>query len=160
MAAYLELQGEQVALLAVMDTIPMNPVAKSRASIDEQDDGTSREKIIRLFANRVSDALPDGTKPFVERIPQVVRHLVQLMVNHLSPRCNSGMILFRAMIRKDPSTLPLSPDEWKPYVKGQIDVCDLDCEHYVMDQPAPLAEIGGILARKLNEIHGGEVKER
>jgi len=159
MASYLELQGEQVALLAVMDTTPTNPVAKSRASIDEQEDAASRStRLIRQFTNRVNDALPDRTRPFVERIPQLIRHLGQLMDNHISPSCNSGMILFRAMIQKNPSVQPHSPDEWRPYVKGEIDVFDLDCEHYFMDQPASLAEIGGILAQKLHEIHGKETR--
>ncbi|KAF9351590.1 hypothetical protein BGX34_000466 [Mortierella sp. NVP85] len=133
MAAYLELQGEQVALLAVMDTIPTNPVAKSRRLMDEQEDGASRsDRLIRQFTNRVSDALPEGTRP--------------------------GMILFRAMIQKNPSMQPHSPDEWRPYVKGEIDVFDLDCEHYFMDQPAPLAEIGCVLAQRLHEIHGKETR--
>jgi hypothetical protein len=113
----------------MMDTVPTNPVAKSRALTDEQDDGTNRSaRLIRQFANHVSDALSHRTRPFVERISQVVRHLGQLMDNHISPSCNSGMILFRAMIRKDSSMQPLSPDEWKPFVKGDMDVYDLDCE--------------------------------
>ncbi|KAG0196352.1 hypothetical protein BGX31_005379, partial [Mortierella sp. GBA43] len=54
----------------------------------------------------------------------------------------------------DPTIQPISPDEWRPYVKGEIDVYDINSDHMGMDQPEPMAVIGGILARKLEEIEG------
>ena len=157
MAAHLERQGEQVALLAVMDTIPRNSTTHQRQVSDEELQ-EELEGIIQLFTNRVGSSLPDGSRPFIERIPQTVRHIVQLARHHTSPRCNSGMILFRAMVQKDPSIQqPISPEEWKPYIMGEMDVFDMDCKHPDMDQPGPLAEIGGVLAQRLDEIHTREV---
>jgi hypothetical protein len=42
---------------------------------------------------------------------------------------------------------------------GEIDVFDINCGHAEMDLAAPLAEIGGVLAKRLNEIHVREMKE-
>jgi thioesterase domain-containing protein len=160
MTAHFESQGERVALLAVMDTIPRNSMAKGQSPVEKQD-GEAHEDVdvIQLFTNRVESALPDRARPYVERLPQVVRQIVRLLSHHTSPQCNSGMILFRAMVQKDPTEQPVSPDVWKPYVMGEIDVFDIDCEHNYMDQPVPLAEIGSILAQRLNEIHTKETIE-
>ncbi|MBS2993699.1 hypothetical protein AC1659_30970, partial [Rhodococcus erythropolis] len=45
---------------------------------------------------------------------------------------------------------PIEPDTWKPYITGKIERYDLDCRHKDMCQPGPLADIGAILAEKLN----------
>ncbi|KAF9348465.1 hypothetical protein BGX34_002465 [Mortierella sp. NVP85] len=159
MAAHLERQGERVALLAVMDTVPTDPTAEIQASIDQDDETHGNARDIQTFANRVGDVLPDRARPYTERLEQVSKHLSRLSSNHTFPRCNSGMVLFRATVQKDPSKLPISSDAWKPHVMGEIDVFDINCRHVDMDQPAPLAEIGGILAQKLNEIHKREANE-
>jgi thioesterase domain-containing protein len=160
MAAHIESQGERVALLAVMDTTPRASVAESQASVDEQGDEPHADAtIIQTFTNRIQDALPDRARPYLERIPRVSREIVQLARSHISPRCNSSMTLFRAMVQKDPTQQPISADAWKPHVMGEIDVFDIECEHRFMDQPAPLAEIGAILTLRLDEIHAREAKE-
>jgi thioesterase domain-containing protein len=160
MAAHLERQGERVALLAVMDAVPRNSVVKRQATIEEQDDETHGYATdIQLFVNRVRDALPDSARPYIEKFQQVRSKISHLSGNHTFPKCNSGIVLFRAMVQKDPSKQPISSDAWKTHVMGEIDVFDIDCGHVDMDQPAPLAEIGGVLAQKLNEIHTREANE-
>ncbi|KAF9350088.1 hypothetical protein BGX34_001421, partial [Mortierella sp. NVP85] len=156
MATHLELQGERVALLALMDTRPME---KSQVSVDEQSDEAQENANIQLFVNRVRDAFPGNTIPCIGRLHQVCGQLSQLFKSHTNLRCNSGMILFRAMVLTDPSETLISPDAWKPHVMGEIEVFDLDCVHLDMDQPGPLAKIGGVLAQKLDEIHTREMKE-
>ncbi|KAI8347550.1 Alpha/Beta hydrolase protein [Mortierella sp. GBAus27b] len=151
MTAHLEQQGESVALLAAMDSIP-----KLHAqSYEEQQEDESEH--VRFFANRLMDAIPETTKPLMDRIQQTSQHLVRIGTNHSPRSCNSGMILFRAMVQQDPTAQPVSADEWKPYVKGEIDVYDIDCDHIGMDQSGPLEEIGGVLAQKLEQIHTARV---
>ncbi|KAK3805289.1 MAG: hypothetical protein J3Q66DRAFT_445954 [Benniella sp.] len=126
MAAHFERQGERVALLAVMDTVPRTLTAKNRVSMEEQDDEAQGYiSDIQLFVNRLQDALPDNATPYIEKFKHT----------------------------------PISPDEWRPYVMGEIDVFDINCEHVEMDLAAPLAEIGGVLAERLNEIHAREAIE-
>ncbi|KAK3805040.1 MAG: syringopeptin synthetase b [Benniella sp.] len=160
MVAQLENQGERVALLAVMDTVPNNSTTKRQAAIERQN-SEAREEIdpIQLFTNRVESSLPDRARSYLERLPQVVRQLSKLSRSHTSPCCKSGMIPFRAMVQKDPSWQLISPDVWRPHVMGEIDVFDIDCDHNTMDQPVPLAEIGSVLSQRLNEIHAMEAKE-
>ncbi|KAI8345669.1 Alpha/Beta hydrolase protein [Mortierella sp. GBAus27b] len=146
MAAHLERQGESVALLAAMDSIPE---FHSLSSEERQEDEFEH---VRLFANRLMDAIPETTKPLLARIQQTVRHLNRLGDNHSSLICNSGIILFRAMVQEDPTRQPLSSNEWRPFVKGEIEVHDIDCAHNDMDQPEPLGKIGSVLAQKLEEI--------
>ncbi|KAK3805041.1 MAG: Alpha/Beta hydrolase protein [Benniella sp.] len=100
MTACLERQGEQVALLAVMDTIPTDPTAETQASNWSLDDDTM------LFVNRVVDSLPDNSRPYLERFRQVCSHISQLDRNHTTyPTCHTGMILFRAMVQIQQSLL-------------------------------------------------------
>ncbi|KAF9351752.1 hypothetical protein BGX34_000381 [Mortierella sp. NVP85] len=154
MAAHLERQGERVALLAVMDAVSRTLTTENQVAMEEQDDkdqGYAGD--IQLFVNRVRDALPDSATPYIEKFKQVRSNLSRLFKNHrVFSKCNSGMILFRAN-----RETPISPDEWKPYVMGEIDVFDINCGHVEMDLAAPLAEIGGVLAERLNEIHAREV---
>jgi thioesterase domain-containing protein len=158
MAAQLESQGERVALLAVMDTGPRNSMTRTETLVEKQgdDDFHIYAPVIPMFTNLVEGELPERARSYLERLPQVVRQLTQLSRSHTSPRCQSGMTLFRAMVQKDPSKQPMSPDVWKPHVMGEIEVFDIDCDHYQMDQSAPLAEIGGVLAQRLSEIHAKE----
>ncbi|KAF9351140.1 hypothetical protein BGX34_000765, partial [Mortierella sp. NVP85] len=158
MAAHLERQGERMALLAVMDTIPRILMANSQTARDEHDNGEDNIAIIKQLTNRLEGALPDGARPYIEKAPQVIRHLDRLAEGYAPLSCRSGMTFFRAMVRKDPSRQPVSPNVWKPYVMGEIDVFDINCEHDFMDLPEPLGEIGGVLAQRLNEIHAGETE--
>ncbi|KAK3815515.1 MAG: Non-ribosomal peptide synthetase module [Benniella sp.] len=157
MAAHIERQGERVALLAIMDTAPRTLMTENQASMEEQDDeDQGYADDIHLFVNRVRDALPDSATPYIEKFLHVRSKLSQLFRNHHTLfSCNCGMTLFRAMDRKT----PISPDEWKPYIMGEIDVFDINCGHVEMDLAAPLAEIGGVLAQRLNEIHIREMRE-
>jgi thioesterase domain-containing protein len=125
--------------------------------MEEQDDeAQGYAGDIELFVNLVRDALPDSATPYIEKFKYVRSKISQLSRNHHTfLRCNSGMVFFRAM---DQET-PISPDRWKPYVKGEIDVFDINCGHVEMDLAAPLAEIGGVLAQRLNQIHIREAKE-
>ncbi|KAK3807038.1 MAG: Non-ribosomal peptide synthetase module [Benniella sp.] len=153
MAAYLERQGERVALLAVMDTIPADQMAET------QDPHESLDDDIMVFVHHVVGALPDNSNSYLERFRQVCSHISRIDRGHTYPKYNNGMILFRAMVPIDPLEPLVSPDAWKPHVMGEIETFDIDCTHFDMDQPAPLAAIGSVLAQRLDEIHIKLAKE-
>ncbi|KAK3823597.1 MAG: Non-ribosomal peptide synthetase module [Benniella sp.] len=154
MAAHLEHQGERVALLAVMDTSPRTSMMNNQASIEKLEDKAQGDADdMQLFVNRLRDTFPT---PYIEKFKHVCSNTSRLLRNHNTfSRCNSDMILFRAV---DQETR-ISPDKWKPYIMGEIDVFDINCGHAELNQPAPLAEIGGTLAQRLNEIHIREMRE-
>ncbi|KAG0004792.1 hypothetical protein BGZ65_012676 [Modicella reniformis] len=158
-AAHLEQQGESVVLLAIMDSTPCNSRTTEKLQ-QTQADQDEKGGFIWFFAHRGGEeAVLEMARPYLEKASQVIRWLEDLAMNH-APLCYSGgMTLFRAMIQKVATREPISPTVWKPYVMGEIEVYDIHCEHSEMDQPVPIAEIGGILARKLDETFTAEVVE-
>ncbi|KAI8350233.1 hypothetical protein B0O80DRAFT_458436, partial [Mortierella sp. GBAus27b] len=168
MVAHLETQGEQVSLLAVMDSIPKIPeewrgptTTTTRGGGGEteppqyQGQEQNGSKAVQFFANRVQEAIPDMARPLVDKIPHIVQELQRLGEEHMPLHCKSGMVLFRAMKQEDAEDKPLTAEDWRPYVAGEILVHDVDCVHNDMDQAEPLAKIGGLLAQRLEEIIGG-----
>ncbi|KAF9940143.1 hypothetical protein BGZ65_008002 [Modicella reniformis] len=152
MAVHLEQRGERVVLLALMDALPCLRIP---ISTDESDDNDQSDMIRTLAGYDSNHDLPDLAGLFWAKAPQIGRHLGQLAVRHSPPTYGGNMVLFRALVQKDELKMPISPDDWKFYVKGEIEVYDIHCKHDDMDQPGPLAEIGGILAQRLNGIVRG-----
>ncbi|KAI8348132.1 Alpha/Beta hydrolase protein [Mortierella sp. GBAus27b] len=152
MASHLEQQGEKVTLLAILDSYP---TANNQADglVQEEDDSEEEARFFQLFANLVQDAVPDTARPLIDRAQHIAQLSRRLAESHSPLRCNSDMALFRAMLQEDPTRQPISADDWKPYVMGEIDVYDINSYHHTMDQPAPFAQIGGILAQRLDDIH-------
>jgi len=106
MAAYLEHQGERVTLLAMMDSIPKHSIAKVQLTNEELEEDTL------WFVNRVGNAPPESARPYLERFQQVWWQISQLSGNptYMYPKCDSGMIPFRAMMREE----LISSTDWKP----------------------------------------------
>ncbi|MFD1050999.1 hypothetical protein ACFQ1S_38455, partial [Kibdelosporangium lantanae] len=48
--------------------------------------------------------------------------------------------------RKDWAT----PESWKPYVDGGIEVYEVDCEHQEMLDPGPAEQVAAVLTRLLD----------
>ncbi|KAF9972282.1 hypothetical protein BGZ65_009905, partial [Modicella reniformis] len=150
MAAHLEQQGERVALLAMMDSRPR--IRPSTA--DEKKIGMDDIRV--LVGYNDEESIPDVVKSLWKRLPEIGEWVVKLARKY-SPRSYSGdLVLFRAMKQQRETREPLSAADWKPYVEGEIEVFDIDCLHDDMEEPAQLAEIGAVLARKPNEIHTAE----
>ncbi|KAF9962702.1 hypothetical protein BGZ65_008418 [Modicella reniformis] len=149
MAAHLERQGERVNLLAVMNTTPSDRVP----IFDDQQGGDDKLDIIQQLTGCGEDNIP---KTFWEKVPEVSNWNATLARSHSPLNYNGAMILFRAMEKNDGNREPVSAEEWKPYVLGKIEVHDISCTHLDMDKPVPLAEIGGILAKRLDEIYAAK----
>ncbi|KAF9940677.1 hypothetical protein BGZ65_006419 [Modicella reniformis] len=153
MAAYLEQQGERVALLAIMDSFP----SVTPPVTDEHE--TNRDIIQRLLGYNDEEGIPDVAKSFWEKAPEIGDWIGGLMTKY-SPQSYSGnLVLFCATKQEHESRKPLSPADWKPYVEGEIEAYDIDCLHDDMEMPEHLVKIGAVLAQKLDEIHTSGVTE-
>lgn len=146
MATQLEQQGESVALLALLDSDPDPGRLSDKRELD-------RDAIDAQAASRYGDEM------FSAMDEQRWENAFKVMQNHrrirriFSPSTYSGNALFfRATIAEDESHTLVSTDAWNPYVLGSIAVYDIPCKHGDMNQPEPTAEIGRILARKLEEL--------
>ncbi|UAW64588.1 non-ribosomal peptide synthetase [Mycoavidus sp. HKI] len=145
-AVQLEQQGERVALLALLD-------AQLTYSIDSID---LQEELKALYGEAIArygdENMPTEEKSFWERTLNVHKNNARL-AKTLSPLIYCGdMLYFCATIPQGESDLLTPLDLWKPHVLGDIEVCDIHSTHNDMDEPAPMAEIGRILAQRLDKL--------
>lgn len=168
MATQLQNQGEEVSLLVMLDAFPNHFLPIKEAPDDE-------EALIALLALGGYDPDSLGDKPLdFEAAIEILRSdgsaLASLdetvILNLKNTYVNSVGILgsykpktFRGNVLFFRSTIipewfdPIEPDSWKPYINGQIEQIDIDCRHKDLCQPEPLAQIGKVLAVKLEELN-------
>ncbi|AWM22150.1 non-ribosomal peptide synthetase DhbF [Bacillus subtilis] len=173
MATQLQNQGEEVSLLVMLDAYPNHFLPIKEAPDDE-------EALIALLALGGYDPDSLGDKPLdFEAAIEILRRdgsaLASLdetvILNLKNTYVNSVGILgsykpktFRGNVLFFRSTIipewfdPIEPDSWKPYINGQIEQIDIDCRHKDLCQPEPLAQIGKVLAVKLEELNKWEEK--
>ncbi|UUM21367.1 non-ribosomal peptide synthetase [Mycoavidus sp. SF9855] len=145
MATQLEQQGEKVALLALLDSYPDYSQRSNEPEMDQE------AAYIKLFGRYGDKGIPDAGEYLWGKTRDVIENNCHIAM-HFSPLIYGGDVLFfRATITEDES-IPLTPDLWKPYVLGNVEIYDIHCKHEDMDRPAPTAEIGHILAQKLDEL--------
>lgn len=168
MATQLQNQGEEVSLLVMLDAYLNHFLPIKEAPDDE-------EALIALLALGGYDPDSLGEKPLdFEAAIEILRRdgsaLASLdetvILNLKNTYVNSVGILgsykpktFRGNVLFFRSTIipewfdPIEPDSWKPYINGQIEQIDIDCRHKDLCQPEPLAQIGKVLAVKLEELN-------
>ncbi|KAI8349187.1 Alpha/Beta hydrolase protein [Mortierella sp. GBAus27b] len=147
MASYLSKQGESTGLVALMDTYPFDctPLLPFGCQDEDQD--------VKYLHGGNGDTISDHAKPFFERALLVSKNNRQLLRACALPVINANVVLLRAT-ESLITTIPLlSPEDWKPFVLGEIESYDIHCTHEDMTEPENLAAIGQILARKLDELH-------
>jgi thioesterase domain-containing protein/acyl carrier protein len=145
MAAQLEQQGEKVALLALLDTC---------LTYSELEGSAEELKAIRneFIASSGDENISNEEKHFWENTLKVYQNNDHLAKTFSPLTYGEDLLFFRATIPQGESSLLVSPDVWRPHVLGNIKVHDIHCTHEEMDEPAPAAEIGRILAQKLDEL--------
>ncbi|KAG0198561.1 hypothetical protein BGX28_007984, partial [Mortierella sp. GBA30] len=149
MASYLEEQGECVALVALMDT--RAHIQGQERPIPDEDKGEDGN-LNALFVGNKDQSLTNMMRPFLDKTVMILRNSSKLMRARVLRVIKSDLLIFRATVLSNEAKL-LSPDDWRPYVVGNIDVYDVECEHTRMDLPEPTAIIGQVLSEKLNQLH-------
>ena len=168
MATKLQKQGEEVALVAMLDAYP-NHFLPIKNAPDEE------EALIALLALGGYDpeSLSEGALDLEHAIDLLrkegsalaslddvtIMNLKETYVksvynlSEFEPETFAGDILFfRSTIIPDWFD-PISISAWDPYISGDIEAYDIHCRHKDMCQPKPLAEIGKILTKKLRKLH-------
>src|SRR5699024_3041256 len=168
MATQLQKQGEEVALVAMLDAYP-NHFLPIKDAPDEE------EALVALLALGGYD--PES----LSEEPLDLEHAIELLrkdgsalaslddatitnlketyvksVHNLSeykPETFTGDILFFRTTIIPKWFDPISISAWDPYIKGNIEAHDIHCRHKDMCQPQSLAEIGEILSDKLIKLH-------
>ncbi|MGV9457321.1 alpha/beta fold hydrolase, partial [Streptomyces sp. NPDC003635] len=163
-AARLEAAGEDVALLALLDSYPL-PAGFTAPEIDGRHVLTallgSRGETVRV---RCADTVPDiaelaealrRTDPVLAGLEHAqAAAVVATTVDNLrmryryvpDRRFGGGALFF------DATGTPAGRSgaaAWAPYVRGRVEEVAVDCEHARMTEAEPLRAIGEVLARRL-----------
>ena len=161
-ATRLQDQGESVALLALLDSYPINGNGgRQNGFFDDgklladqlkalgyylEDEPLQVSSALAIL-RREGDILSNLEEHQVTAILQVLKHNTHLASNFHPQRYDGDMLLFAAT--QGEASPPA--DSWKSYVSGKIAVHEVDCEHVHMMRPTPLAKIGHVLASELDK---------
>ncbi|WP_191095011.1 amino acid adenylation domain-containing protein [Streptomyces kanamyceticus] len=156
MACRLRGQGERVALLALLDSYPMDASSPMDASTSTDTstpmdaDGSAPAfdpGEIAGFLRREGGEWPEQEPAFVASLTTAAAHTVRLVEEAETATYPGDVLHFTAALGRD-GTSPL-PEDWRAYVAGDIASHSLACEHLDMTRPAPLKDIAAVLARAL-----------
>ncbi|GAX51781.1 amino acid adenylation domain-containing protein [Streptomyces olivochromogenes] len=167
-AVQLRAAGEEVGLLAVLDSYPRTD------AVDERDEQGSLAWLLEgighdrseyggrdLVPADVIDALRRDNSPLARLGEERLARMVDLMARHqvLNTRYRQGgyggrMQLFLAE-RSPWGEVTDKERLWRPRHSGPVDVHRIDCAHDDMLSPGPLAEIGPLVAAELKRLHDG-----
>jgi nonribosomal peptide synthetase DhbF len=163
MATRLQDQGQTVALLAVLDSYPIDGLSLPQHEPDLDDEKLLADQLRALghyrgdaplpissaldILRKEGDILSNLEEHQVAAILQVMKMNTRLARNFHPQRFRGDMLLFAATRGEAPP----APERWQPYVSGKIATHEVDCEHVHMLKPVPLAKIGEVLARELQK---------
>jgi thioesterase domain-containing protein len=150
-ATRLQTAGDDVALLALLDSYPSERPGSLRATDEE------REKEV-LFAGVADDPLRSMLSTLqnegyirsildedhYDAIMDSFENSTRLMRKFSPRRYRGDMLLFVAI---EGETKP-PVETWRPYVDGEIKVHRIDCTHEAMMEPRSVAKIGKVLTRE------------
>ena len=88
----------------------------------------------------------------LEKTEEIGNNNVRIVRDYSPSQYGGEVLLFRATVAEPGCEKLVTPDVWKPYVLGGIEVHDVHCRHGEMLKPEPTAIIGSILACQLNEL--------
>ncbi|MFE0178383.1 amino acid adenylation domain-containing protein [Streptomyces sp. NPDC059002] len=164
LAARIEEQGDEVALLAVLDAYPGDvgrvvhsdgepPQGGTEAAADtttgraapggQEDPDREMPGDIDAVRMGVSDEL-------LAKMKKVIRNAAAFAPEHTPPRYGGDMLLFVATGDR-PAELPVdgAAATWQPYVAGAIETHEVDAGHYELFKADAAAHIGRVVAQKL-----------
>jgi amino acid adenylation domain-containing protein len=167
-AARLQQEGEQVELLALLDSYPakqglldLEPAALLDAielailatmaqdlglGTEVADDPRSRQRLRQAVAQGFG--LPESTLADLARGAASLIRLVEGGVPDGEHQTFHGDILY-VQAQGSRERAPDVAELWQPYVSGTIDHHAIDCGHFEMMKPDPMAAIGSLLAARI-----------
>ncbi|WP_107440867.1 non-ribosomal peptide synthetase [Streptomyces fodineus] len=162
-ACALQAAGEEVGLLAILDTYP----GQTLAELGEQEIladllrwvGYDRrylgkkplrhDKVVQIL-RRLGSSLASLEPHHIAAIGRVYANGRDLVHEFVPDRFDSDVTVLVASL--DKVDISPTPETWRPYVGGDITAHYLERSHNDLMKPAALAEIGRILAAELRRI--------
>ncbi|MGH2771405.1 MAG: alpha/beta fold hydrolase, partial [Actinomycetota bacterium] len=165
LATELQQRGEQTALLAILDAYPTCDLSFEDPPVpDAQDiligmldcDAESLKgepltpaQVVEILRSRGS-ALASLEEYHISAITEIMINNARIAIDFIPGRFHGDLLLFNSTMDR-PENAP-TPEVWRSYVDGKIETHDIAAQHHRMTQPGPLAQLGPILAAKLQEI--------
>jgi thioesterase domain-containing protein/acyl carrier protein len=161
-ATRIQEQGEEVALLAVLDGYPRLKVVgpdvpeggeSRRLAGDDDIEARVRGGIDEVAQRyRSSDKGSGITREIMSAIREAAINNEQLARNFMPARFRGDLLLFVSALGR-PEFLPAShaPEIWRPFIEGQIESHEINSDHHDMMMPGPLAEIGRVISGKMHD---------
>jgi len=163
LASHLQLQGEQIALLALLDAYPPDPDVPWDIPEEQEiiqallkdlayDPSTLSEEplqfsILKEVLHRHGHVPSNFEERHLSAIVTACKNNFRLAHSFIPETFDGDVLLFVALENN-----PASPaDAWRPYVRGQIRVHQIASAHARMTEPDPLAEIGRLLVAELQK---------
>ncbi|WP_398877730.1 thioesterase domain-containing protein [Streptomyces prunicolor] len=147
-AVRLQAEGEEVALLSMMDSyLPTADREHERLASE----GPS---VLQAITESIGHdpTSPDsplaglGEEGFTA-LTQVFMDIARMSDGITAGTFRGDVLFFRATADKAGSAL--TTDDWAQHVTGRFEVYPVDCAHGAMTQPGPLSELGPVLAARL-----------
>ncbi|WP_337661786.1 non-ribosomal peptide synthetase [Actinoalloteichus sp. AHMU CJ021] len=161
-ATRLQADGEEVGLLALLDSYPVTATIEGRQATEQE---TLRE-LLQVFGmpgpedvpltrdDVVAAALGNGTlaglaERDVQAMLDVYLNSSDLVAKFTPGRFVGDVLLFPATVDRveDAPTA----EAWAAYVQGTVTTHEVHCAHLDMAQPGPLAEIGRRVAEEMRD---------
>jgi len=165
-AARLQQQGQEVALLAILDSYPAElhppfyPLEERQALVltlqtlgftkPVSTDGLVPWDDIKDFLCHQDNPLGHLEAAVLAAINRIQLNNIRLLAQSQTARFEGGMIHFRATQGNDKPALPAN--SWAAYVGGKIDAYEIDCRHTQLMDRGPLAEIAQRLQVVIDEL--------
>jgi thioesterase domain-containing protein len=151
-ATHLQNIGQQVALIALLDTYPNDRKNLLRRGVDNSE----KEDHFTGYGDHPLDPLRHEGQILstlenhhYETIKNAFNDSGRLMKTFLPQQFHGDVLLF---VATDDETKP-APESWRPYVSGQIKVFRIGCTHVkMMTDPVSATKIGTVLATELDRL--------
>ncbi|MEW2163788.1 amino acid adenylation domain-containing protein [Streptomyces sp. NPDC007084] len=140
LACRLRAEGEEVALLALMDSYPLRA-----AALDTRFDPDDIAGFLRREGTADAGLDTAFDEPFVASLAAAAAHTVAL-AEEAEPGVFDGDLLHFTATEQRDAAAPVAAD-WRPHVTGRIHGHDIACAHLDMTRPRHLAEIAALLVR-------------
>jgi nonribosomal peptide synthetase DhbF len=167
LANHLQLLGEQVGLLVLLDAYPPDPELPHNIP-DEQNvtqeflkglleelgydpallrEGPMQISRLKELLRRKENVYSNLEDRYFNAIPRILTNNVRL-ADSFVPEAFDGDLLFFAAVEDNPAPRMAA---WKPHVRGQVILHQIACRHTQMMEPIHLAEIGRVLTTELDK---------
>jgi len=140
MASLLQQTGEEVGLLALLDSFP--------ADRYEQTENYVKDYVQEMLAANPEMASLIRPQQY-RRLHEIVSNNVRLQLLPQSFSYSGDTILFVAATEHDQQMLV---GLWQPHIQGEIKTLAIACGHLEMLQPEPIAQIGKFLNNELERL--------